>query len=115
MTRCLLLAVLLAAPAGKPPKRSAQLVERGKEVYQVHCIACHGARGEGDGTVAATLNPRPRNFRTEKFAQGSSVRQIFATLGTGVPGTSMARFPPLSDDDRWAVAWYVVELKSSRR
>jgi high-affinity iron transporter len=110
IARCAL-ALLLAASASKPPKRTARLLERGKAVYEIHCIACHGPSGEGDGVVAPTLNPKPRNFRTGKFAQGDSVAQIFATLGTGVPGTAMAKFPQLSNDDRWAVAYHVRELK----
>jgi high-affinity iron transporter len=109
----LLAAAALAVPR-KPPKRTARLVEKGKAVYEIHCIACHGERGEGDGTVAATLNPRPRNFQTEQFRQGSSVSQIFETLGTGVPGTGMAKFPNLSEEERWAVAWYVLRLKNRK-
>jgi high-affinity iron transporter len=110
----LLVGLLLGAGAQKPPRRTGSLVERGKAVYEIHCIACHGEKGEGDGTVSATLNPRPRNFRTGKFVQGSSVGEIFATLGTGVPGTAMARFPQLSESDRWAVAWYVSDLRSGK-
>ena len=110
----LALVALLAAGSARPPKRTARLLERGKSVYETHCIACHGERGEGDGVVAPTLKPKPRNFRTQEFAQGSSVRQIYATLGTGVPGTGMAKFPQLSDAERWAVAFYVLRLRSAR-
>jgi len=109
------LALLFAVAAvNKPPIRSRELIARGKAVYDVHCVYCHGEKGAGDGSVAGTLNPRPRNFRVEKFRQGASVGEIFETLGKGVPGTAMAKFPQLSDDDRWAVAWYVHDLKTGK-
>jgi len=100
-----------AAPPRKPPKRSAELVEQGKGTYAIYCVACHGERGAGDGSAATRLNPRPRNFSTEKFRQGASVGQIFETLGKGVPGTAMVKFTNLSENERWALAWYVLDLK----
>ena len=103
-----------AAPSRKAPKRSAELVEQGKATYAIYCVACHGERGAGDGSAAARLNPRPRNFSTEKFRQGESVSQIFDTLGKGVPGTAMVKFTNLSEADRWALAWYVLDLKAGR-
>ena len=98
----------------KPPKRSPALVERGKATYGIFCVSCHGERGSGDGSVAPTLNPRPRNFATERFKQGETVGQIFATLGKGVPGTAMVKFTNLSEEERWALAWYVLELKGAK-
>jgi mono/diheme cytochrome c family protein len=103
-----------AAPSRKPPKRSAELIEQGKATYGIYCVACHGERGAGDGSAAARLNPRPRNFSTDEFRQGSGVTQIFETLGKGVPGTAMVKFTNLSEDERWALAWYVLELKAGR-
>ena len=106
---------LLAVLAVTAPKRTPQVVERGRGTYAVWCTACHGPEGAGDGPTAHTLNPPPRNFRTQKFKQGARVEQIFQTLGKGVPGSAMQPFRNLSDDERWALAWYVLELKAGRR
>jgi high-affinity iron transporter len=108
-----LAALLLAAP--RPPKKTPQLLDQGRTTYEIYCIACHGPRGEGDGSVAPTLKPRPRNFRTEPFRQGAKVPQIFATLSKGVPGTAMVKFTNLSDDERRALSWYVLDLRSQKR
>ena len=105
---------LLAAGPAKAPPRSPALLERGKATYAIYCIACHGEQGKGDGSVAQTLNPKPRNFAIDKFRQGSGVTQIFDTLGKGVPGTAMTKFTNLSEDERWALAWYVLELKNAK-
>jgi mono/diheme cytochrome c family protein len=108
-------AVLLApaAGAGEPPKKTPELLEKGKASFAMNCAACHGAKGEGDGAAAAALNPRPRNFATDPFKYGSSATQVFATLGKGSPGTAMIGFTHLPEEDRWGLAYYVLELKSA--
>ena len=37
-------------------------VSRGKILYERHCLACHGARGYGDGPNALLLTIAPANF-----------------------------------------------------
>ena len=110
----LVLAAAGLARTGKAPKRSPELIEMGKRTYAIYCIACHGETGAGDGSAAAKLDPRPRNFSTDKFKQGSRVTQIFDTLRKGVPGTAMVKFTNLSEDERWALAWYVLDLKAGK-
>ncbi len=111
----LILALGFAAHAGKAPKRSPEVIALGKRSYAIWCIACHGETGAGDGSVANKLDPRPRKFSTEKFKQGSSVNQIFNTVSKGVPGSAMTAFKNLSEEERWALAWYVLELKAGRK
>lgn len=36
----------------------------GRETFETHCASCHGALGEGDGPVAATLRGQVPNLRT---------------------------------------------------
>ena len=50
----LLLAVGGWAVAGKSSKRLSD-DERGKELYERHCIQCHGAETAGDGAAAAAM------------------------------------------------------------
>jgi mono/diheme cytochrome c family protein len=108
-------AVLLApaARAGEPPKKTPQLLEKGRASFALNCAACHGAKGEGDGAAAAALNPKPRNFATEPFKNGSSVSQVFQTLDKGSPGTAMIAFKHLSEEERWGLSYYVLDLKSA--
>jgi len=79
------------------------------------CVACHGETGVGDGSVAHKLDPRPRNFSIDRFKQGSSVNKLFNTISKGVPGSAMVAFKNLSEEERWALAWYVLELKAGRK
>lgn len=37
-------------------------MNRGRTVYERHCLACHGVGGRGDGPEAASLRVKPANF-----------------------------------------------------
>lgn len=84
-----------------------ELVGTGKALFQINCASCHGDEGRGDGPRAAELNPRPRNFKAEKFKFGAAPIQVFNTITNGSPGTSMPSFALLPAQDRWALAHYV--------
>lgn len=48
----------------KGPKVKIDLVaaKRGKKVYKENCLACHGAKGFGDGVKANELGVLPKNL-----------------------------------------------------
>jgi mono/diheme cytochrome c family protein len=90
---------------------SAELAARGKELYEINCIQCHGPLGKGDGPAAGTMNPRPRDFSSPNgWTYGYDLPGIFKTLSEGVQGTSMASFDYMSRRDRMALAHYVQSL-----
>ena len=111
----LLLVLGFAASAAKPPKRSNELVALGRRSYNIWCVACHGETGAGDGSAAQRLDPKPRKFSADKFKQGSRVDQIFETINKGVPGSAMTNFRNLPEQERWGLAWYVLELKAGHK
>ncbi len=84
-----------------------ELIVKGKQIFQVQCVSCHGAEGYGDGPAAAALNPKPRNYHTGQWRFGGSPTRIFHTLTVGSPGTGMAAYNNLSIEDRYALAHYV--------
>ena len=84
-----------------------ELVSKGEALFQINCASCHGPKGQGDGPRAAELNPRPRNYHTEKFKYGALGSQVFNTITNGSPGTSMPSFALLPPEDRWALVHYV--------
>ena len=81
--------------------------------FMMNCMACHGPTGAGDGPGAAALNPKPRAYATEKFKQGEKPEEVFKTLSTGLPNTPMVSFAHLSEDERWALSYWVLELKKN--
>ncbi|HEU4727438.1 MAG TPA: cytochrome c, partial [Kofleriaceae bacterium] len=43
---------------------------RGAELFAIHCVACHGPRGRGDGPVSAKFPPAP-NLRHNSICRRS--------------------------------------------
>lgn len=111
-TGFVLMGLLAAGTAfAEAPKPTAELLEQGKKAFATSCVACHGEKGTGDGPAAAALNPKPRNFTKEEFKQGTKPAEVFKTINEGVKGTPMIGFAYLPENDRWALAYYVLELK----
>ncbi|MBN1204758.1 MAG: cytochrome c [Myxococcaceae bacterium] len=106
------LGVLTASMAfADEPKPTAEMLEKGKSTYKTVCANCHGEKGDGAGPVGAALNPKPRNFATEKFRQGEKPAEVFKTISEGVTGTPMVGYAYLPEGDRWALSYYVLDLK----
>jgi len=94
------------------PKRPPEL-RTAAALYQTHCAACHGPQGHGDGPAGANLDPAPSNFHERQRMEQRSVYGLYSTITLGVQGTAMASFRTLSEDKRWALAFYVSNLASS--
>ncbi len=94
-----------AASAG--PEPTPELLARGKSVYAQVCLACHGAAGDGKGPAGAALNPPPADFTDTEWKHGGAPEAIFRVITDGVPGTAMAPFGHLPEEDRWALVYYV--------
>jgi len=100
-----------------PPKPAVTpiFLEHGKTVYSQNCVACHGAKGDGNGDAAAFLLPKPRDFVAANFRLRSTTTgqlptdvDLFRAVSFGMAGTPM---PPwkhiLNENDRWAVVEYI--------
>jgi mono/diheme cytochrome c family protein len=85
-------------------------IDQGREIYQAHCLECHGIQGHGDGPRATTLAPRPGNL----VSAGTSSKtddELLAVITKGVPRTSMKGWEDqLALDDRRNVLAYVRSL-----
>jgi cytochrome c oxidase cbb3-type subunit 2 len=105
---------------GQPPAPSEQLIAHGKEVWQgAKCWECHGNTGRGDGEKAPGLKDDfgfpapPADLTSGQFKSGPAVEDIFRTMSTGFSGTPMPSYrDSLPDQDRWALAYYVVSLSA---
>ena len=91
------------------PKRPPDL-HMAAELYQTQCAACHGLQGQGDGPAGAHLDPTPSNFHDRQRMDQRSIYGLYSTITLGVQGTAMASFRTLSEDERWALAFYVSAL-----
>lgn len=84
------------------------LVERGKALFQFHCVACHQSNGRGMEGVAPSLAASERVPKAPDVI-ARILLDGFSSAGNGRSqyGTEMPRFNPLMDDDLAALATYV--------
>jgi mono/diheme cytochrome c family protein len=83
---------------------------RGKELFQIVCISCHGKQGKGDGLVSTHLQNKPANL-TSLPVQFLSDAAIFMTISNGVKGKMPALNENLTVRERWDVVNYIRRLK----
>jgi mono/diheme cytochrome c family protein len=92
-----------------PLPSSSKIVEQGKALYHGKggCFNCHGKDGDGNGPLAAQLNPSPRNFRHHGFWRHRTEGEIFWVVKNGSVGTGMVGFGgQLTDEEIWSLIQY---------
>lgn len=98
-----------APAAGDQFVVAGQNLRHGRKLYARHCQHCHGVSGDGDGSTAKYLNPRPRDYRLGIFKFTSTNKDTKASradlkriIGQGIPGTYMPAFVPMLKDQELA-------------
>jgi mono/diheme cytochrome c family protein len=97
---------------GIPIPVTPQLLQRGRERFNITCAMCHGATAAGNGIVKqhglATVVSL-QDDRIRKMADG----EIFNTVTNG-KNTMMAYGPTIMVADRWAIIAYLRALQRSQ-
>lgn len=109
-----------AAVAGSGIPDTEANRELGKEVFEAHCVGCHGERGNGAGPAATFLWPLPRDFtagvfkfRTTPSGTLPTDGDLVRTITRGVRWTAMPTWHEVGEKERLAVVTYLKTL--SRR
>ena len=97
-------------------------VEKGRFLYTINCMTCHGVNGDGSPVTPEGLPIKPRDFtgkshikqqvmfkykslnKTDSLALDEDLKK---TIKEGLPGTPMPGFSILSDDDLNALLEYI--------
>ncbi len=113
MHRILLLAIsfsLFSATASADSKR----IETGRALYDDKCAQCHGAEGDGMGSAADRLMPRPRDFTSGSFKIRTTPSgelpvdsDLASIIRQGMPYSAMPAWPQFSDEEIAALVEYV--------
>jgi mono/diheme cytochrome c family protein len=91
---------------------NAALMARGHDRYQIYCLPCHGAVGDGNGITkqyGMGATPTYHDPRLRDMAEG----EIFNTITHG-KATMMPYADKLLPEDRWAVILYVRALQRAQ-
>ncbi|SLM47051.1 protein of unknown function [Nitrospira japonica] len=85
-------------------------LEQGRTIYERHCADCHGMDGRGDGTLAASLSPRPGNFVSAQTSAKSD-QDLLKVIAKGRPRTAMQGWNDrLSEKEQLATLAYIRSL-----
>ena len=85
---------------------SAESIGRGKKMFEIYCVPCHGASGTGDGLVGAKLIVRPFDLTADNVQKIMPEGYVFAHVTFG--GPLMPSYGnDMSPHERWDLVNYV--------
>ena len=91
-----------------PIANSPESLERGRQIYEVHCLVCHGAQGQGDGPVGQKFVPQPMDLRVD-YVQLQPDGQLYYTISHGSIEMPIYR-DSIAQHERWHVSNYIKEV-----
>ncbi|MCX6258381.1 MAG: cytochrome c [Bacteroidia bacterium] len=92
-----------------PTKSDPANLKVGKSLWDKHCVSCHGKKGLGDGTKAATLKTHCSDFSAKTF-KAQTDGEIFYKTKTG-KGEMPAFEKKMADEtDIWLLVNYIRSL-----
>jgi mono/diheme cytochrome c family protein len=96
-----------------PPKPTLALLQHGRRRFEIYCGACHGLRGDGDSEVATNMDlQRPPSLLKESVRQRKD-QKIYQIISEGY-GLMPSYADVLTDEERWAVIFYVRALERTQ-
>ena len=90
-----------------------EVIERGKQRYEIFCTVCHGPTGNGDGMIVRRGFRRAASFNDDRLRQ-APVGHFFDAITNGW-GAMPAYAPQIPAQDRWAIIAYVRALQLSQQ
>lgn len=107
-----------------PFAMTKDVLERGRERYDIFCVVCHGPRGDGDGRIVQRGFTKPPNYHSDLSRgyklSGKDVKltevpagYIFDVITRGY-GAMPDLYEQIPVSDRWAITGYVRALQASR-
>jgi mono/diheme cytochrome c family protein len=90
-----------------------EVLERGRDRFNIYCTPCHGMSGDGDGMIVQRGFRRPPSYHIDRL-RTETPGHFFdvITNGLGVMYPYGYRVQPR---DRWAIASYIRALQLSRQ
>jgi len=95
-----------------PIELTVELLQRGKERYDIYCSVCHGFTGHGDGMTVTRGYPAPTSFHEQRLLD-ASVGYYFGAMTNGF-GRMFSYASRIPAEDRWAIAGYIKALQLSQ-
>ncbi len=91
-----------------PIRKSPESLARGRQMYERHCLVCHGAQGRGNGPVGLQFVPQPMELNID-YVQLQPDGQIFYTISHGSIAMPFYR-QAIAAEDRWHLVNFIKEV-----
>jgi mono/diheme cytochrome c family protein len=89
-----------------------ELMQHGRDRYNIYCVPCHSPVGDGDGLVARRGFPHPPSYHIDRLRQAPD-RHFFDVMTNGY-GIMYSYADRVSPADRWAIVAYIRALQLSQ-
>ena len=91
-----------------PIEATEENLEKGKELYSIYCISCHGKKGDGNGYLAqAEKFEGIPSYKDRDITAGSIYHVIY--YGKNLMGSHSGQ---LTYNERWQIIHYVEQLRA---
>jgi hypothetical protein len=90
-----------------------ELLERGRERYDIFCTPCHDRVGMGQGMIVRRGYPRPPSLHVPRLRE-APVGHFFEVITQGYGGRMPAYGWTIPPSDRWAIVAYIRALQLSQ-
>ncbi len=94
-----------------PIQITREVLERGRQRFEINCVPCHGETGEGNGIVVQRGFPAPPSYHIERL-RTAPVGHFFDVMTRGY-GAMFSYASRVTPEDRWAIAAYIRALQLS--
>ena len=95
-----------------PIPLTRQLLDRGRERFDIFCSPCHGKQGNGQGMIVQRGFKQPSSFHVDRLRQ-QPIGYFFDVMTQGF-GQMSSYATQVSPEDRWAIAAYLRALQLSQ-
>lgn len=104
-----------ASEQKNPLKPTDENLTAGKTLYNhtakpLACLQCHGVNGNGNGMMARSMEPKPRNFSCKATMSEIPDGQLFWIIKNGSKGTGMMAYKALADEEIWQLILHIRHL-----
>ena len=89
-----------------------ELMERGRQRFNIYCTPCHDTTGSGNGMIVQRGFKRPPSFHIDRLRQAPA-GYLFDVMTNGF-GAMAGYADQVPVRDRWAIALYVRALQLSQ-
>lgn len=95
-----------------PFEITAHNMKRGQERFDIYCMPCHGALGEGNGMIVRRGFTKPPSFHEDRLLKANAGHFV-NVMGNGW-GAMYSYADRINPEDRWNIAAYIRALQLSQ-